>query len=163
MERIQVSREIDAPPEAVYAAIADVTRMGEWSEECYGCEWHEGFEGPVIGAVFDGHNRTADHEWTTQGTVTEADPGRRFAFECSMYGVPYSTWAYQIEPTAGDCSVTEWTEDFRTEEALEFARKISGVDDRADRSRSAERNRRAMSKTLELLADALRHWGAPTG
>jgi hypothetical protein len=39
--------------------------MGEWSEECHACEWHEGFDSPVIGATFDGHNRHGDHEWTT--------------------------------------------------------------------------------------------------
>jgi uncharacterized protein YndB with AHSA1/START domain len=31
-ERIEVSRDIAASPERVYAAISDVVRMGEWSE-----------------------------------------------------------------------------------------------------------------------------------
>ncbi len=30
-ERLEVSREIAASPQEVYAAISDVTRMGEWS------------------------------------------------------------------------------------------------------------------------------------
>ena len=59
--------------------------MGEWSEECDVCSWHDGFDGPTVGAIFDGHNRNGDHEWTTQGKVVEATPGRAFAFECSMY------------------------------------------------------------------------------
>ena len=50
-ERIEISRDIAASPEAVYAAISDVTRMGEWSEECHSCEWHEGFDGPAVGAT----------------------------------------------------------------------------------------------------------------
>jgi uncharacterized protein YndB with AHSA1/START domain len=83
-ERLEMSRDIAAPPEVVYAAISDVTRMGEWSEECHGCEWHRGYDGPVVGATFDGHNRNGEHEWSTQGKVIEADPGRAFAFECSM-------------------------------------------------------------------------------
>ena len=97
--RIEITRDITAAPEAVFDAIADVTRMGEWSEECYACEWHEGSDRPVVGARFDGHNRNGEHEWTTQGTVIEADRGRAFAFECSMFDIHYSTWGYRIEPT----------------------------------------------------------------
>ena len=57
--------------------------MGEWPEERRACEWHEGFEGPVVSATFNGHNRHGAHECTTQGRVVEADPGHAFAFECS--------------------------------------------------------------------------------
>ena len=88
VDRIEVSRDIAATPATVYSAISDVTRMGEWSEECYVCEWHEGFDGPVEGVSFDGHNRNGDHEWTTQGLVIRADPDRAFAFEALHVRVP---------------------------------------------------------------------------
>lgn len=147
--RIESSRDIAATPQVVYAAISDVTRMGEWSEECYTCEWHEGYDRPVVGATFDGHNRHDDHEWTTQGKVIEAEPGRAFAFECSMMDFHYSTWGYRIEPTDTGCRVIEWNEDLRPESALEFSKQLSGVSDRT------ERNRKTMSGTLERLAGAL--------
>jgi len=147
--RIEISRHIAATPEAVYAAISDVTRMGEWSEECHTCEWHDGVAGPVLGATFDGHNRNGDHEWTSQGRIVAADPGREFAFECSMYDFHYSTWGYRIEPTADGCRVTEWNDDLRPEEAMEMSKQISGVDDRT------ERNRQTISTTLERLAATL--------
>ena len=54
-ETVSVTREIAAPAETVWAMVSDVTRMGEWSEECHTCEWHEEFDGPAVGAVFDGH------------------------------------------------------------------------------------------------------------
>jgi uncharacterized protein YndB with AHSA1/START domain len=148
-DRIEITRDIAAPAEAVYAAISDVTRMGEWSEECYACEWREGSDGPALGATFDGHNRHGDHEWTTQGRVVEADPGRAFAFECSMMDFHYATWGYRIEPTENGCRVTEWTEDLRPDTALEMSKQISGVEDRA------ARNRMTISGTLERLAAAL--------
>jgi uncharacterized protein YndB with AHSA1/START domain len=148
-ERIEISRDIAASPEAVYDAISDVTRMGEWSEECHTCEWHDGFDGPAIGATFDGHNRAGDKEWTTQGRVIEAEPGRAFAFECSMMDFHYSTWGYRIEPTETGCRVTEWNEDLRPPEAMEISKQISGIDDRTGR------NRQTMSGTLERLAAAL--------
>jgi uncharacterized protein YndB with AHSA1/START domain len=148
-DKIEVSRDIAASPEAVYAAISDVTRMGEWSEECHACEWHDGFDGPAVGAVFDGHNRHGDHEWTSQGKVIEADPGRAFAFECSMFDFHYATWGYRIEPTETGCRVTEWSEDLRPDSVLEMSKQMSGVEDRP------ERNRQTMSGTLERLAAAL--------
>jgi len=46
---------------------------------------------------------------------TEADPGRAFAFECSMMEFHYSTWGYRFEPTESGCRVTEWSDDLRPE------------------------------------------------
>jgi len=103
----------------------------------------------VVGATFDGHNRHGEHQWTTQGKVIEADPGRAFAFECSQYDFHFSTWGYRIEPTESGCRVTEWSEDLRPESAMELSKQISGVDDRT------ERNYLTMSGTLERLAAAL--------
>jgi len=147
--RIEISRDIATQPERAYAAISDVTRMGEWSEECHACEWHEGFDAPIVGATFDGHNRHGQHEWVTQGKVIEADPGRAFAFECSMMDFHYSTWGYRIEPTESGCRVTEWNDDLRPESVMDLSRQISGIDDRT------ERNRATMSLTLERLAASL--------
>src|SRR3546814_19646334 len=47
-DKLEITRDIAASPEAVYAAISDVTRMGEWSTECHTCEWQEGFDGPAV-------------------------------------------------------------------------------------------------------------------
>jgi hypothetical protein len=148
-KRLEISRVIAAPPERVYAAISDVTRMGEWSEECHTCEWHEGYDGPVVGATFDGHNRNGTHEWTTQGKVVEADAGRSFAFECSMMDFHYSTWGYRIAAADSGSHVTEWSEDLRPESVMEFSQQTSGVDDRE------KQNRRNMSLTLERLAQSV--------
>jgi uncharacterized protein YndB with AHSA1/START domain len=145
-KQIEVSRHIAASPEQVYAAISDVTRMGEWSEECRSCAWHEGFDGATVGATFDGENEYGEHRWTTQGKVIEADPGRAFAFECSMMDFHYSTWGYRIEPAGSGCDVTEWNHDMRPDSVLEFSAQTSGIDDRT------ERNRQTMSGTLERLA-----------
>lgn len=146
---LAVTRDIAADPADVYAAIADVRRMGEWSAECHSCEWTGESTGPRVGATFDGHNRNGDREWTTQCTVIDAQPGRSFAFECRMYDVHYATWGYRIEPVDTGSRVTEWSDDLRAESALEFSKKISGVADRA------ARNQETVSGTLDNLAAAL--------
>jgi uncharacterized protein YndB with AHSA1/START domain len=149
MERVEITRDIAAPPEVVYDTITDIARMGEWSEECHACAWHEGFDHAVVGAVFDGHNRNGDKEWTTQAKVVEAERGRSFVFECSMFDFHFSTWGYRFEPIDGGCRVTEWTDDLRPESAHEYSAKTSGVPDRSARNRST------ISGTLERLAAAL--------
>lgn len=148
-ERIEITREIAAPPGAVYDAIADVTRMGEWSPECHACEWTGTATGPAVGATFDGHNRNGEHTWTSQCTITEADPGRAFTFECAMFDFHYATWGYRIEATEAGSRVTEWNEDLRPETALEFSKQMSGIEDRH------ARNTATISDTLEHLAAAL--------
>src|SRR3546814_15737000 len=116
-DKLEITRDIAASPEAVYAAISDVTRMGEWSTECHTCEWQEGFDGPTVGSILDGHNRNGKHECTRQGKVIEADPGRTFTSECSMMAFPFMTLAYRYEPTADDCRVTDRTQYHRTHSA----------------------------------------------
>lgn len=142
---LEVSRDIAASPQAVYDIIADVTRTGEWSPECHSCEWIDGATGAAIGARFDGHNRNGENEWTTQGTVTAADPGKRFAFDCSVRDFHFATWAYEIEPTDDGCRVTEIWDDYRPDEIIN-APSRSGVEDRA------EYNRESMETTLERIA-----------
>ncbi len=100
---------IKAPPERVYELVSDVTRMGEWSPECYRCLWLGGARGPVAGARFKGYNRRGWVRWSTTCTVTEAEPGRAFAFE--THSVPFkgvqSRWRYQMEPSDDGTLLTE--------------------------------------------------------
>ena len=41
---------IEAPPERIYALVADLPRMGEWSPECQQVEWLDGSSRPAEGA-----------------------------------------------------------------------------------------------------------------
>ncbi|HVF31653.1 MAG TPA: SRPBCC family protein [Acidimicrobiales bacterium] len=146
---VEVSREIKAPPAEVWAAISDVTRMGEWSPECHTCTWDEGFDGPAVGATFTGHNRNGDFEWTTQALVTESVPGQAFAFDGVFGELHFSKWAYRIEATADGCKVTETWDEGRPENVIELTKSISGVDDRASH------NQKGMEETLARLAAAV--------
>ena len=106
---------IDRPPAEVWAAIADLTRMGEWSPECTGGRWKGDATGPAVGAEFEGDNvakiagRTVK-AWTTTSKVTACEPG--VVFEFSAEG--YTTWRYTFEP-AGSGSGTKVTETFSYE------------------------------------------------
>ncbi len=143
---IEVSRDIAASPDTVFAAITDITRMGEWSPECHRAEWNDGATGAAVGASFIGHNRNGEHEWSTTATITELVPGERFFFDCDVQGFVFSKWGYAIEATDGGCRVTEYNQDLRPEAALERSAQISGVSDRLTH------NRAGMEHTLERLA-----------
>lgn len=149
IRNVEVSRDIKADPEKVWAAISDITRMGEWSPECHTCTWNEGFDGPVVGARFTGHNRNGEFEWTTEAEVTASEPGRAFAFDGVFGDLRFAKWGYVIEPTAEGCRVTETWEEGRPDEIIEFTSQMSGVSDRATH------NRAGMEQTLARLAAAV--------
>lgn len=105
---------IDAPPDAVYALVADVTRMGEWSPENTGGEWVDGATGPVVGAKFKGKNKRKA-AWTTKCTITAADPGREFAFDV---GKGDTKWRYRFDAAGGGTDVIESFEIVKTPGAI---------------------------------------------
>ena len=102
------SIEILGSPEDVYDVVADVTRMGERSPECYRCEWLDGATTAVVGARFRGHNRLGLLRWATTCTVTRADRGVEFAFTVmSRHGREETRWRYVIEPGGAGTRLTE--------------------------------------------------------
>jgi uncharacterized protein YndB with AHSA1/START domain len=110
---------IEAPPEAVYDLITDVTRMGEWSPETYECEWVDGATGPAVGARFKGRNRMGPAKWSTTPKVTAAERGKVFEFNTGP-----TTWRYDF---AGDGTGTTVTERYEiTNGATRFFTKALG-------------------------------------
>jgi hypothetical protein len=90
-------------PEALYALVSDVTRMGEWSPVCQACWWDDG-AGPQVGAWFTGRNVQPDRTWETRSEVVVADPGREFAF---VVGGDRVRWGYTFAPVDGGTRLTE--------------------------------------------------------
>jgi uncharacterized protein YndB with AHSA1/START domain len=112
MPDLERSVSIAAEPERVYALVSDLPRMGEWSPECTRVGWTGGATGPAPGARFVGHNRAGAARWLTQGVITMADPGRRFAFDIHFGPIQVSRWEYVVEAApGGGCILTElWTD-----------------------------------------------------
>jgi hypothetical protein len=76
----RAENRVDASPEVIYDLVTDVTRIGEWSPECVGCEWIEGANGPVPGTGFRGRNRHALARWSTKPRVVTANRPEEFTF-----------------------------------------------------------------------------------
>jgi len=100
---------IERPPAAVWAVVADVTRVGEWSGECRGCTWEGGVSEPVAGARFRGRNRRGGFRWTRLNEVLVADAPRELVWRTVPSG-PYPDsveWRLTLRPEKEGTRVTE--------------------------------------------------------
>ena len=104
----EVEVVVAATPEQVYAVVADVTRIAEWSHECRGAEWLDGATGPALGARFRGTNKVNRFGWSRVCTITELEPGRRFGYRTSG-GVPSDStaWSFEFHPDPGGTRVVQ--------------------------------------------------------
>mgnify|MGYP001818831467 CR=1 FL=1 len=148
MADVSVTKEIPAPADDVWALIADLPRMGEWSPENEGGEWIGGADGPAPGAKFRGSNRNGSSTWKSLVTIVDADPGRRLSFRVTARGLKIAAWAYDNEPTDTGCRVTESWTDLRPGFFKPIAKMATGVDDRASHTRDG------MAVTLDAIAAA---------
>ena len=105
--------EIRATPEFVYDLVADVTRMGEWSPECYRCEWLGGATLAQPGARFKGYNRSGLIRWSNVSEIVTADRGRELAWIMGGTEKRYSLWRYTFEALPEGSLVTESFESLR--------------------------------------------------
>jgi hypothetical protein len=149
--RIEVTEQVVATPEAVWALVSDVSRMGEWSPETVKAVWIDGADHATVGARFKGTNRRSLARWSTRCQVIDAIPGKVFTFRV---GKGPTTWSYRMSAVGEGCRVTETAhipDEVSAGERLLY--RVLGVKDRpADL-------RRGMQETLaklKLVAEAAR-------
>jgi uncharacterized protein YndB with AHSA1/START domain len=106
-QQSSASIEIDAAPHVVWALVADVTRMGEWSPECVRAEWEGGSTKPEPGAHFHGYNRAGTFEWDAPCIVTDCEPGKVFGFAVPRGGEPLNVWRFEFAPNGAGTTLTE--------------------------------------------------------
>jgi uncharacterized protein YndB with AHSA1/START domain len=108
LDHDEVSLSMSAKPEDVYAAVADVTRMPEFSPELRECRWLEGATGPVVGARFAARNKvTRGPSWVNKPVITALDPGRAISWTRTEPLGGTVEWSYRFEPHGEGALVTE--------------------------------------------------------
>jgi hypothetical protein len=108
LDHDHASVHIDAPPAAVYALVADVTRTPEFSPEILACAWLDGAAGPAAGARFEAVNKVArGPAWRNRPVVIAAQPGREFAFSRTEKFAGTVVWRYRLEPDGAGTRLTE--------------------------------------------------------
>jgi hypothetical protein len=145
-----VTAHIDAPPDVVYALVADVTRTPELSPEILSCTWLDGATGPAVGARFEAVNKAGrGPAWKNRPVVVTADPGREFAFARTELFAGTLVWRYRFEAHDTGTTVTE---------SYEVTRPISRLGWFVIGRLYGCRNRRAdlragMEQTMERIRD----------
>lgn len=146
---VEVSVRIAADPDAVFALVADLSRMSEWSPETTDVRWLDGATAPALGARFRGSNRNGRRAWSTTCTIVELEPSHVIAWRVTAYGFRISRWTYRVEPAPdGGTLLTESTHDERPGLMKLVAPAATGVSDRV------EHNRRTMAETLARIKAA---------
>jgi hypothetical protein len=108
LDHDQDSVHIDAPPQVVYALVADVTRTPEFSPEILRCTWLDGAAGPAVGARFQAVNKVSrGPAWKNRPVVVAAQPDREFAFSRSEKLAGTLVWRYLLEPDGTGTALTE--------------------------------------------------------
>jgi hypothetical protein len=120
---------VDAHPNTLYSLITDLPTLAELAEETTAMRWTKG-DSVRPGAVFKGTNRNGNRSWTTTCTVTEAEPGRVFAWDVRSGIIPISHWRYEFTPGENNCRVTESTWDRRPGWFRGIGARATGVPDR---------------------------------
>ena len=104
-----VTVHMAAPADKIWVLVSDVTKIGRYSPETFEAEWLDGATGPAVGAKFRGHvkrNGKGPIYWTTC-VVTEAEPGRSFAFGVGAADKPLNVWSYALVENGDGTDVTE--------------------------------------------------------
>jgi hypothetical protein len=93
----------------VYALVADVTRIGEFSPECRRAQWQGGASTAVEGAKFRGRNVSKWIRWSRQCEDVTAEPGREFSFRTIPTWLKRDStlWTYRCSPVANGTEVAE--------------------------------------------------------
>lgn len=154
------SRHIDiaATPRQVYELISDPGTLAELAAEYATFRWLGNANSPTVGARFKGSNKHGWRRWSTIATITDADPGARFAFDVTVEAGPLSVngarWQYDIEPTERGCTLSESTWDQRAPWAKTLGNIAAGVTDRAEHNRhNIDATLRAVKERAESNGD----------
>jgi uncharacterized protein YndB with AHSA1/START domain len=92
--------EVAAPPEEVWAIVADPTRVGEWSHEARRAAWIPPATGLAVGARFSGTNTLGPVRWVRVNEILAVEPGHAISWRTvPSRRYPDSTrWTLSVEP-----------------------------------------------------------------
>lgn len=137
---------VEASPVAVWAVIADVTRIPEWSPVCHRVEWVAPSAAAEPGARFRGHNKLNGARWSRVCEITIADPGRELAFSTEFKGRESTRWRYALRAESGGTRVTESYEIVSMPRWVQLLRRIPGAVAKSERD-----TRTNLSTSLDRL------------
>src|SRR5260370_16837692 len=92
---------VDAPAERIYDLVADMPRMGQWSNECARVEWTNGATAAAPHATFIGHNHTGPRgfiRWSRPRRVLTSERPREVALVTEHSPPEPALCPYRLHP-----------------------------------------------------------------
>ena len=104
-----VDTVVDAPIDAVWNVVTDVTRVGEWSHECRRVEWLDGVIAASPGARFRGTNKAGPWTWSRINEVLVADEPHTFVWRTipTLRFPDSSEWRIELEVVDAGTRITQ--------------------------------------------------------
>jgi uncharacterized protein YndB with AHSA1/START domain len=100
MATTESSAEIRASPERVYEFLSDTSRLPEWNVSYD--HPHPLADVHAESSAFDAHRVLANRSMRLICSVTQADPGRVFAFDCHGEEGEIAREIFELAPTPND-------------------------------------------------------------
>ncbi len=105
----EVTERVHADPEVIWALVTDIELPARFSAELQSVEWLDGAREVAVGNRFRGHNQNpALGEWSTECTVVEVEPGRRWCWTVNAGDDEMATWAFEVDPGREATTVRQW-------------------------------------------------------
>ena len=144
---VSVERVIKAPPEAIFAIIADASRHPEIDGSGSVVKTKPGTPQKLtLGTTF-GMSMKLGVPYSMSSTVIEFEPDRRLAWQAGLSGrlgrfVGGRIWRYELEPTEGGTLVRETWDVSQEKQPVHALLRLS---------RTRDHTRKAMDATLEKI------------
>lgn len=108
LDHDEVSMVIAASPDTLYALVADVTRMPEFSPELRECRWLDGATEATVGVRFAARNKSVrGPSWAKKPVITTAEPGREISWSRTEAIAGTVEWSYRFDEQEGGTLVIE--------------------------------------------------------
>jgi len=106
---VEVEERVVGDPAAIWELVTDIHLPARFSGELQSVEWLDGATAVEVGNRFRGHNQNpALGEWTTECTVVELEPGRRWAWRVTAGDNQMATWGFEVDPGREAVTVRQW-------------------------------------------------------
>jgi Polyketide cyclase / dehydrase and lipid transport len=106
---VQVEQRIVGDPSTIWDLVTDITLPARFSTELQSVEWLDGATAVEVGNRFRGHNRNpALGAWSTECTIVDVEPGRRWAWTVTDDRHRMATWGFEVDPGHDTVIVRQW-------------------------------------------------------
>lgn len=106
---VEVELRVVGDPAVIWDLVTDINLPARFSVELQSVEWLGDATTVEVGSRFRGHNQNpALGDWSTECTVVEVEPGRRWVWTVNSADNVMATWGFEVDPGREAATVRQW-------------------------------------------------------